>query len=89
MGDEGLEPVVPENAVMVQNRIELRQSGQVAAESGGAESGAVGAEDEFLSVPDDPRLLGLIDVWPALSEDSRDAIVRLAGHLAGDTAENS
>ena len=46
---------------------------------GGAESGAVGAENGVLSVPDDPRLLGLIDAWWTLSEDARDALARMAG----------
>lgn len=46
---------------------------------GGAESGAVGAEIGVLSIPDDPRLLGLIDAWPMLSEETRDAIARLVG----------
>ena len=46
MGDGGLEPVVPENAVTVQDRIELRQTEQAIAESGGAESGAVEADNE-------------------------------------------
>ena len=57
---------------------------------GGAESGAVGDENGILTVPDDPRLLWLIDAWPGLSEETRDAIARLAGDdvddLAGVTA---
>lgn len=81
VGDKGLEPVVPENAVTVQDRIELRQTEQVVAESGGAESGAIGAENVVLIVPDDPRLLTLIDTWPTLPEDARDAIARLADSL--------
>lgn len=75
MGDEGLEPVVPENAVTVQDRIELRQTEQVAAESGGAESGAVGAENVVLVVPNDPRLLRLIDAWPMLSAGAHQTMV--------------
>ena len=46
---------------------------------GGAESGAVGDENGVLTVPDDPRLLWLIDAWPGLSEETRDAIARLVG----------
>ena len=46
---------------------------------GGAESGAVGDENGVLTVPDDPRLLVVIDAWPGLSEETRDAIARLAG----------
>lgn len=52
-----------------------------------AQSGAVGAEIEVLSVPDDPRLLALIDAWPTLSDDARDAAARLAG-ISLDDADN-
>ena len=37
------------------------------------------ANDTQSSAGDDPRLLALIDAWPTLSDDARDAIVRLAG----------
>ena len=37
-----------------------------------------------MSVPDDPRLLGLIDAWQTLSEDTRDAIARLVGDDSHD-----
>ena len=43
-----------------------------------AKSGAVGAENGALDASDDPRLLGLIDAWPTLSEGTRDAIVKMA-----------
>ena len=44
------------------------------------QSAADGAANRFRSlVADDLRLLRLIDAWPALPEDTRDAIVRLAG----------
>lgn len=52
---------------------------QLCDTSRAAQSGAVGAANEVLSVPDDPRLLALIDTWPTLPDDARDAIVRLAG----------
>ena len=54
------------------------------SETGGAESGAVGDENRVLSIPDDPRLLALIDAWPMLSEVARAAVVRLAGLLPDD-----
>lgn len=54
---------------------ELQQTDSARA----AQSGAVGAENDVVSVPDDPRLLGVIDAWPTLSEDARDAVARLAG----------
>jgi len=50
------------------------------SQQGGAESGAVGV----IAVPDDPRLLALIDAWPMLPEDARDAIARLAGIAPDD-----
>ena len=63
---------------------------QATASRRAAKSGAVGAQNEVPSVPDDPRLLWLIDAWPGLSEETRDAIARLAGDdvddLAGVTA---
>ena len=36
---------------------------------------------------DDPRLLALIDAWPKLSDDARDAIVRLAGFAPDDAGD--
>ncbi len=42
-----------------------------------AQSGAVGTDNEFVSVPVDPRLLKLVDAWPMLSEGVRDAIAKL------------
>ncbi|MFM9965075.1 MAG: hypothetical protein ACKV2Q_28065 [Planctomycetaceae bacterium] len=32
-----------------------------------------------MAIPDDPRLLRLIDAWLTLSDDSRNAIAKLAG----------
>src|SRR5690349_1224420 len=59
-------------------------SGKAAiSETGGAESGAVGDENGFLSIPDDPRLLAVINAWPTLSEDTSEEITRLVG-LASD-----
>ena len=52
-----------------------------------AQAGAVGAENGALSIPDDPRLLAVIDAWPMLSEDTRDAIARRAG-FDPDDADN-
>ena len=49
-----------------------------------AKSGAVGAENDALDVSDDPRLLGLIDAWAGLSEETRDAMARLAGNDVED-----
>ena len=45
----------------------------------GAHSGARGDANAILADQDDPRLLGLIDAWPTLSEDARDAVARLVG----------
>ena len=52
-----------------------------------AKSGAVGAENDALDVSDDPRLLRLIDAWPRLSEETRDAITRLAGDDVEDLGD--
>ena len=77
-------PPTQEIAVTSRDDLELWQAEQVAAESGGAESGAVDADNVVLSVPDDRRLLRLIDVWPMLTDDSRDAIARLIAKTASD-----
>ena len=82
MGDTGFDSPTTEIAVTSRDSLELWQTEQVAVESGGAESGAVGAENVVLSVSDDPRLLALIDAWLTLPEDARDAIARLAGQLS-------
>ncbi len=50
---------------------ELREADFLSA----ANSGAVEAENGA----DDPRLVWLIEVWPMLSDDVRDAIAMLAG----------
>jgi hypothetical protein len=78
LGDEGLEPNGPEIAVTTQDLRELRRLERVADESGGAESGAVGASIGVWNALDDPRLLALIDGWPMISEKVREAIARLA-----------
>ncbi len=51
----------------------------VISNQGGAESGAVGARDGVLSVPDDPRLLAVIDAWAMLTKEVREAVVKMAG----------
>ena len=65
LGDEGLEPTHD----FTEKVGGLNKSG--------AHSGARGDANAILA-DDDPRLLRLIDAWPTLSEDTRDAIARLA-----------
>ena len=45
-----------------------------------ANSGAVEAE----TGEDDPRLAWLVDAWPMLSDDARDAIASLSGFVVDD-----
>lgn len=45
----------------------------------GAHSGARGDVNAILADQDDPRLAWLIDAWPTMSDDARDAVARLAG----------
>ena len=78
MGDEGLEPRVPENDVTTDGDIELQRTEQIAFGPCGAESGAVGAENKVLDASDGPRLRWLIDAWPMLSNDIRNSIAKLA-----------
>ena len=47
-------------------------------------SAADGAANFPQRPSDDLRLLGLIDAWPMLSEDARDAVARLVGDDSHD-----
>ena len=55
----------------------LRRTSSVA---NGASGGAVNARDRVT----DPRLTRLIEVWPMLSEETREAIARLVGYDVDD-----
>ena len=50
----------------------------------GAHSGARDDADAILAAQDDSRLLAVIDAWPMLSEETRDAIAKLAGNDSDD-----
>jgi hypothetical protein len=53
-------------------------------EKSGAHSGARGDADAILADRNDPRLLWLNDAWPALGEDVKGEILRLAGYDVDD-----
>ena len=87
MGDTGFDTHAHENDATTDVDSELRRTEQIAFGPCGAESGAVGAENDALDASDDLRLRWLIDAWPTLGEVTRDAIVKLAG-LRSDDVED-
>lgn len=95
MGDTGFDSLAPEIAVTIRGGFELWQVEQADVETGGAESGAVGAANEVLSVPNDPRLLWLIDAWPMLSAGAQQTMLEfverelIAVGRAVDSAESA